>query len=68
MFIIGAVTYKQIKVTDAERTENYQKKSLSGDGSRFSGGECRRGSRKERIRIEQVMGKERPTNVCITNV
>ena len=45
-----------------------KKKSLSGDGSRLSGGECRRGSRKERIHTEQVTDKERPTNVCITNV
>ena len=50
----GAVTYKQMKATDAEWTENLQK-SLSRDGSRLSGGECRRGSRKERIRTGQRM-------------
>ena len=64
--INGAVTYKRIKVTDAERVVHLQKKCLSGDGSRLSGGECRRGSRKERIRTEQVTDKERPTNVHCT--
>ena len=63
----GAVTYKRIEVTDAERTENLQK-CLSGDGSRLSGVECRCGSHKERIHTEQVRDKERPTNVHVTDV
>ena len=46
------------------------KKCLSGDGSRLSGGECRRRSRKERIRTEQARKtkKERSTNVRVTDV
>ena len=35
-----------------------QKKRLSGDGSRLSVGECRRRSRKECIRTEQVTDKD----------
>ena len=42
------------------------KKCLSGDGSCLSGGECRRGSGKERIRTEQVTKKERSTSVRVT--
>ena len=42
--INGAVTYKRIKVTDAEWTENLEKMFI-GDGCRLSGGECRRESR-----------------------
>ena len=30
--------------------------------------ECRRGSRKERIRSEQVTGKERSTNIRVADV
>ena len=45
-----------------------QKKSLSGDGSCLSGGKCRRGSRKECIRTEQVTDKERSTNVRVADV
>ena len=45
-----------------------QKKCLSCDGSRLSGGECRRGSRKERIRTEHVTNKERSTNVRVADV
>ena len=45
-----------------------QKKCLSGDRSRLSGDQCRCGSRKERIRTEQVTKKERSTNVHITDV
>ena len=44
------------------------KKCLSGDGSRRSGGEDRRGSRKECIRTEQVTDKEQSTNVSVTDV
>ena len=43
-------------------------KILSGDGSCLSGGECRRGSRKERIHTEQVTKKEWSTNVHVTDV
>ena len=63
----GAVTYKWIKVIDAERTENLQK-CLSGDGSCLSGGECRRVNRKECIRTEQVVDKEQPANVRVSDV
>ena len=42
------------------------KKSFSGDGSCLSGGECIRGSGKERIRTEQVTKKERSTSVRVT--
>ena len=65
----GAVTYKRIKVTDASG-QKICKKCLSCDG-RLSGGECRRGSCKERIRTqctEQVTDKEKPTNVRVTDV
>ena len=66
--INGAVRYQRIKVTDAERTE-IAKKCLSGDGSRLSGSEDRRGSRKERICTEQVTDKKtvskRTCNRCI---
>ena len=69
MFLLyGAVTYKQIKVSDAERAENIKKNCLSGDGSCLSGGEDRRGSRKEHIRTVQVTDKERSTNVRVTDV
>ena len=61
------LTYCRIKVTDAERTEKC-KKCLSGGGSCLVGGEGRLGSHKERIRTEQVTGKERSTNVCVTDV
>ena len=44
------------------------KKCLSGDGSRLSSSEDRRGSRKERTPTEQVMDKERSTNVRVTDV
>ena len=44
------------------------KTCLSGEGSRLSGCECRRGSRRERIRTEQVTDKERTTNVRVTDV
>ena len=66
--INGAVTYKRIKVTDAERTEKRQKNWLSGDGSRLGGDEGHLGSRKERIRTGQVTDKERSTHVCVTEV
>ena len=49
----GAVTYYQIKVTDAEQTEKMQKKGLSSDGSHLSGGEDHRGSCKVRVQIKQ---------------
>ena len=64
----SAVTYLQIKITDAERTEKKSKKCLSGDGSCLSGGEDRRGSRKERIRTKQVTDQELSTNVRVTDV
>ena len=57
-----------MKVTDVERTEKNAKKCLSGDGSRLGGEEGRRGSRKERIRTEQVTDKERSTSVRVTDV
>ena len=41
---------------------------MTGDGSRLGGGEGIRGSRKERIRTEQVTDKERSTNVRVTDV
>ena len=63
----GAVKYKRIKVTDAERTENMQK-LLSGDGSRLRCGEDRHGSLKECIRTEQVTDNERSTNTQVTDV
>ena len=56
----GAVTYQRIKMTNTKRTEKLQK-CLSGDGSR-----CR--SRKECICAEQVLDKERSTNVRVTDV
>ena len=55
------------KVTDAELTENMQK-NVYLVRSCLSGGECRPGSRKERIRTEQVTDRERPTKVRVTNV
>ena len=58
----GAVTYKRIKVTYAERTK-YLQKNLNP----VREVECRRRSRKERIRTEQVTGKKRPTNVRVTD-
>ena len=53
---------------DAEWIEKKAKNSLSGDGSRLSGGECRCGSRKERIRTKQVMKRGRSTYVRVTDV
>ena len=50
------------------RTNRKSAKCLSVDGSCLSNGEDRCGSRKERIRTEQVTDKERPTNVCVTDV
>ena len=50
---------------------NGQKKCIkcfSGHGSCLSGDEDRRGCRKKRIRTEQVMDKERSTNVRVTDV
>ena len=40
----------------------------ANNGSRLSGGECRRGSRKERKRTEHVTNKEWSTNVRVADV
>ena len=44
------------------------KKYLSGDGSRFGRGEGCPRSRKERIRIAQVMDRVRSIHVHVTDV
>ena len=61
------LTYYRIKVTDAN-VQKKCKKCLSGGGSCLVGGEGRLGSHKEDIHTEQVTGKERSTNVCVTEV
>ena len=59
----GAVTH----LTDKGNGRLTDRKN-AGDGSRLSGGEYRRESRKERMRTEQVTKKEQSTNVRVKDV